>query len=484
MGFIETGHRPLLLDYTTWVPGTNGAQPRFNPNGATTENYIITDLDPWGKETAIWEARPDGFNNADGGWNSSSIPIDSSKLYRLSVFVRRTVIGNGRFYFGCYGYNSSVSNIGVYYNSSPGTIRTNPYFHSKSWDHPAGEWILVVGHIWPHNHTDTSNHPDSGYWDLGGKKVGNISYDMRWIPENVRMAHRTYLYYSTDVSTRQQWCYPRVDVCDGTEPSIQDLLNGFDSRYIEYIRSKGGANPIGLDVGDQNTYVGNISEVGPVNGLVAYYPLNGDTRDYSGSGYHGVNNGATVTAGIRGGALSFNQYPNYVDIPYGNGINTSNPLTISLWAKVDNTDGNTVLFAVTNGSNQRLYISKYGSLWEIAVQNQAWNGGVPVTLGSWTHLLLTMDGSSASLYINGVLGRTKTYTPYSLTSNFRIGNHGGSSLASTYQFIGSICDVRIYNRALAEEEIKVLYNATKPDPAPMQISNNGIVYLAGELKEV
>lgn len=42
-------------------------------------------------------------------------------------------------------------------------------------------------------------------------------------------------------------------------------------------------------------------------------------------------------------------------------------------------------------------------------------------------------------------------------SNFRIGNIEGAGNT----FLGSIDDVRVYNRALSATEVKQLYNATR-----------------------
>jgi len=63
-----------------------------------------------------------------------------------------------------------------------------------------------------------------------------------WRDESTSANHRSYLYYCTDITVRQHWVYPRVDICDGTEPSINELISGFDSNHIEYIRDKGGTS--------------------------------------------------------------------------------------------------------------------------------------------------------------------------------------------------------------------------------------------------
>lgn len=210
-----------ILDYTTWTVGSTGSQSGFSQNG--DGNSIIEMEDPFGRATAVWRAfGNDATSNADGGWNGGSFAIDNTKLYRFSTWVRRDTVGNGYFYLGCYGYGSVN---GVLNNANGTSNYTNPYFTSRSWgDLPVGEWVLVVGHIFPHDHTDTSMHPDSGYYNTRGERIGSCYRDYRWRPETTSANHRSYLYYSTDATTDQRWVYPRVDICDGSEPTIEDLL--------------------------------------------------------------------------------------------------------------------------------------------------------------------------------------------------------------------------------------------------------------------
>ena len=216
-----------LVDYSGWTTGT-GSNGDYNANGAVDENHRILDTDPWGNETVVWEARPEAASNADGGWNHDRFDIDHTKLYRVSVWVNRKVMGtNGRFYMGARGYGSTNGLERI----TNGAVTTNPYFYVSTTppsDFGVDEWVLVVGHIFPSDHNGSSNHSDSGRYTIDSGKYGNISYDYKWLPESTESLHRSYLYYCTDVSVRQQWVYPRFDVVDGTEPSIDNLLNGFD----------------------------------------------------------------------------------------------------------------------------------------------------------------------------------------------------------------------------------------------------------------
>jgi hypothetical protein len=77
----------------------------------------------------------------------------------------------------------------------------------------------------------------------------------------------------------------------------------------------------------------------------------------------------------------------------------------------------------------------------------------------------TYDGTTQSVYVNGVLKGTATivsgplvYTPLIGAANgFDIGNIAGLNAARYLN--GLIDDVRVYNRALSAAEVQALYNA-------------------------
>lgn len=115
-----------IIDYKVWKVGQTGTVTGFSSNGAADENYRVFSTDPWGRKVVVWEARTDVASDADGGWDGSNFSIDNTKLYRFSVWVNRTITGNGSFYLGTHGYGS----INGIYNRSTGTPSTNPYFWS------------------------------------------------------------------------------------------------------------------------------------------------------------------------------------------------------------------------------------------------------------------------------------------------------------------------------------------------------------------
>jgi hypothetical protein len=216
-----------MLDYTTWFAG-NTAATGFSRNGNTNENALVIGTGPFGETTVLWEGRSSGDNYADGGWNGSYYSIDNTKTYRFSVWVRRTSSSaGGTFYLGTNGGGECV------YRLSDGSAECNPYWDCRG----AGgltqnQWYLVMGHVHPYTYNSSIGHPNTGFWTReSGKVFGinqcNIGQDCRSGASTTSLRHRTYLYYSADSTTVLQWAYPRMDLVDGTEPSPEELLEGY-----------------------------------------------------------------------------------------------------------------------------------------------------------------------------------------------------------------------------------------------------------------
>lgn len=73
----------------------------------------------------------------------------------------------------------------------------------------------------------------------------------------------------------------------------------------------------------------------PTNGLVAYYPFNGNANDESGNGYHVTIYGTTLTTdrcGENNKAYFFNGIGNYIVVPYDFSLTE---VTVCGWIKAD-----------------------------------------------------------------------------------------------------------------------------------------------------
>jgi hypothetical protein len=217
-----------LINTSTWVAG-NTSPTGFSVNQTVAnENQLIANTDPYGQSNMIWHTHCSGDGNQDGGWNESSWnTADKTKLYRYSVWVKRTSSSaSGTFYFGLYTNGS-----GTTYHLSDGASQTNPYFDYRGTGSlTQNQWYLFVGHLFPHNHTGTTAHPDSGYYYAGnsvkiGNNAGNVPNDVKFPSDATGCNSRVYHFYSGDATTRLQFAYPRIDVCDGNQPSIAQLVS-------------------------------------------------------------------------------------------------------------------------------------------------------------------------------------------------------------------------------------------------------------------
>lgn len=210
----------------------------------------------------------------------------------------------------------------------------------------------------------------------------------------------------------------------------------------------------------------------PANGLIAYYPFNGNANDGSGNGNDGTVNGATLTTdrfGNSNKAYSFNGSNNNISVPSLNNYSYT-PITYSVWAYMNSYNvvdwGSSFIF---NGIIGR---DAFGNATEgiIAFLNQydasnvhkimyytganSVNSTYTPPLNTWFHIVYTSDGSNSKFYINAVSVNEVTF---SATQNANLGFTIGSAGSRGF-WDGKIDDIRIYNRALSQSEITQLYN--------------------------
>jgi hypothetical protein len=77
----------------------------------------------------------------------------------------------------------------------------------------------------------------------------------------------------------------------------------------------------------------------------------------------------------------------------------------------------------------------------------------------WYHVVGTYDGTTAKIYIDGVLNNSAGRTFGSTTSeNLHIGWGEWNAGANSFYFNGFIDDVRLYDRALSLDEVEAIYN--------------------------
>lgn len=218
-----------LISTSSWALGNTAVTGYGLNQDATNENSRITAADPWNNTNIVWGTYASGNSNADGGWDTAYYAIDKTKMYRFSIWVKRTSdTTSGSFYLGVYGNGPT---FGVRRNDNK-AIEGNPYWDCSSPSTFTKDvWYLVVGHVYPAGTPYTGAHPDTGVYTISGgttkaRSVNfcNIGADVQWLADTTSAAHRVYHYYSADNTTRLQFAYPRIDLCDGKQPSIAELL--------------------------------------------------------------------------------------------------------------------------------------------------------------------------------------------------------------------------------------------------------------------
>jgi hypothetical protein len=229
--------RRSLITWENWTVGSGGVL-NYSQNGLTAENQRTLEVNPWGAIDVVWGSYPSGDGNSDGGWDGASFSIDNTKLYRFSTWIRRTSdTTGGTFYLGTNANGDGVR------RTDNGAVQGNPYWDCRNigWM-TKNEWYLVTGHIYPYTTSYTGRHPESGVYTISGRfgDIGgcNIGQDLKWSQNTTSAMHRSYHYYCGDNTSRLQWYQPRVDLCDGTEPSIAELLSNAGNKLYDMSAQK------------------------------------------------------------------------------------------------------------------------------------------------------------------------------------------------------------------------------------------------------
>jgi hypothetical protein len=199
-----------------------------------------------------------------------------------------------------------------------------------------------------------------------------------------------------------------------------------------------------------------------------------NSRSYSGSGVT-VNGliggiGGTLVNGVgfsslNSGYFSFDGTNDYILIPDNSSLNTFTNMTLEVIVRYTTT--NDQIFAQKwnySGGSQGYTLEIYTSA-IVAACYASGSSYLSVSISGYPinntyHIILTLSGSTQTLYINGVSVATNSSgsVPNISGTSFTIGNR--SNLSGTY-LGGNVYSTKFYNRALSATEIKQNYNATK-----------------------
>jgi len=253
----------------------------------------------------------------------------------------------------------------------------------------------------------------------------------------------------------------------------------------------------------------------PTNGLVAYYPFDGNPNDASGNGNHGsfLGTDKRFIADRPGFSLwlngntppSWSAAGTYVSVPRDFSLNFNSDFTISVWVNFTNSNplpnGTPEGFPhnlVSNGEdsgalNLRVFTDNTPN--KDLVQF-IWGGGgssisVPVNnlRRAWWQITVVRSGANLILYRNGTVLTNSFVLSTANNSTISIGEHQSTS---TYPLFGGIDDVRFYSRALSVSEVRQLYlaeskplvnliKAVKPTFSNLSLGTNYQLQLSADL---
>ena len=209
----------------------------------------------------------------------------------------------------------------------------------------------------------------------------------------------------------------------------------------------------------------------PSNGLVGWWPFNGNANDESGNGNNGTVNGATLTTDRFGNtdkAYNFDGVDDFINISATNGLSPSNGLSMAAWIKWNGSNGITnhqYIFQIAPNPNGYITVNDDGT---IAVNvlncNCSTDIGIDlvINLNTWYHVVLTYDLSLGEMmmYLNGNLIGQTTENIFSYYTVNNTPSRFGNYYFNSHYFKGLLDDAALYNRAITPQEINDLYNST------------------------
>jgi len=212
-------------------------------------------------------------------------------------------------------------------------------------------------------------------------------------------------------------------------------------------------------------------------GLVAYYPFNGNAKDESGNENHGEVTGATFVDGRHGvvrRACYFDGSSDYIEIEHSESVSfSSSNYAITMWVKypsqAENGWGYSALFIKARGTEPFYGPTVFASHKQKGKVDFREVGNAELMTNKsklddniWRHFVFMKRGVRYSIFINGILDSSVERDFGDVRINDRPIVLGANQTVRTGQnYKGYMDDLRIYNRALSEAEVKALYEFEK-----------------------
>ncbi len=256
----------------------------------------------------------------------------------------------------------------------------------------------------------------------------------------------------------------------GTTHTDTGLTNGIAYYYVVTAVAADGST---ADSAEVSTSAGNrvFLRLDETSGAIAY--------DSSGNGWNGtlVNSPAWSAARLNNGLTLASASSQHATLP-ASVVSGLNDFTFSVWVRLNTqatwarvfdfgTGTSNYLFLTTRTSSSNL--PRFAIKTSAASAEQVINSSVVLSTGVWTHVAVTLSGTTGTLYLNGVAvgsNSAMSLTPGALGATTQ--NYLGRSQFSSDPYLnGSVDEFQIFARALTAAEISTL---AAPPSAPAGLS--------------
>lgn len=289
----------------------------------------------------------------------------------------------------------------------------------------------------------------------GGRISSMASPRLYWTPGLEANAHRVYLGTSTSELSLLG------EVSGRHEVQLSSLAHGTEYNWrVDEVQADG------------SVVKGEVWSFSPGD-LVAHWKFDeaegSQAADASGHNHTGNLMGDPAwrpSAGKLGGALEFDGDGDYVDCGNAPAFDMGREITLAAWIKVHSFD-----------KEFQAVVAKGNRGWRL-LRNRQWNslvfagdpyasrvalwGSSSVHDGRWYHVAATYDGRTVSLYVNGEVDDTRPATD-TIKADDQPVYIGENPQNRGSEWNGLIDEVRIYDFALGQNQIKALFQGQETE---------------------
>jgi hypothetical protein len=234
----------------------------------------------------------------------------------------------------------------------------------------------------------------------------------------------------------------------------------------------GGAAGAGGHVTDGGTSDGSPACPGfdasnLASGLVSWWKGEGNGNDSAGLNNGTLQNVTFVPGRFGGQAFNFDGQTSAVVVPSSTTLDVATGFGISLWIKVPSWPSGARFIVnkwVYSVEDKDISLNENGQIgfFLYATSSGALESNATLTLNTWHHVAATYDGTTARLYIDGVLDASAPATG-DVADN--IGSltfahnavRGAQEAVNNGYLTGAVDEIRWYNRTLSASEIGALH---------------------------